>query len=158
MAKAAGRHAPAKRGSETAQNGATQLTSETDSFTGVLASGNVTLTIDQSILGASNLSGTFDGSVLTSSIPNSDGTLQQVTLRPASLSDYDHDVAALKVVAQQNLLAQQQAQRQQAVAAARAEAAKQVDDAISAVQGDMQGLAQDSSFSDVLSQVAGAPA
>ena len=69
------------------QNGATQLTSETDSFTGVLASGNVTLTIDQSILGASNLSGTFDGSVLTLSIPSSDGTLQQVTLKPASLSD-----------------------------------------------------------------------
>lgn len=136
------------------QPNATKVTNESQPFTGTLAGGDVTLVVGQSFLGATNISGTFDGSTLTLSIPNSDGSLAQIVLRPASLSGYNHDIAALKGVAQQNLAAQQQAQRQQAVAAAQAAARQQVDKAIAAVQSDLQGLSQDSNFSNVLAGVA----
>ncbi len=134
-------------------NGATEVKSETDSFTGVLSNGNVTLTIDKSVLGATNLSGTFDGSTLTLSIPNPDGSLGQAQLTSAALSDYNSDVAALQSQAGQNLSAQQQAQQQQQAAQALAAAEKKVDGAIATVEDDLQGLTQDTDFSSELGGV-----
>jgi hypothetical protein len=124
----------------------TKLETATYSITGVVANGNVTLTLDQSVLGTTNLSGTFNGSVVTLDIPEPDGTITQATFSPATLSDYNNDVSSLQGRAQQ-------AQAQAATNAATAQHEQEVDNAVSAVEKDLSNLSQDDDFSSVLSQV-----
>ena len=134
-------------------NDATQVTTETHSITGVLANGSVTLTLDKSVLGTTNLSGTFNGSALTLNVPEADGTITQATFSPASLSDYNGDVSTLQNQAGRARSAQQQAEQQQAEQQALAQAEKKVDDAVATVESDLSGLSHDTDFSSGLGEV-----
>jgi hypothetical protein len=143
----------------------TKVTTGTESLTGEISDGNITLTLDRSFLGATNLSGTFNGSLLVLGIPNNNGTINEVTFGPAAVSTYNKDADALNGDANRAQSAQQQVQRQtqaaqqkeQAAAAARAQVSQdqgQVNEDAEQVSQDISSLGSDDNFSSDVGGVA----
>lgn len=87
----------------------TQAQSDSHSFTGVISGSSITLTLDS----GTNLNGTLQGSQLTLSYPNSDGSLQTFAFTPSSVAAYNAAVANV-----QSSAGQAQTQKAQAQAAA----------------------------------------
>lgn len=131
----------------------TKVTTGTQSLTGEISDGNITLTLDQSFLGATNLSGTFSGSVLVLGIPNNNGTINEVTFAPATVSTYNRDADELNGDANRAQAAQQQAQ---AAAAAQAQVSQdqgKVSDDAQAVTEDISSMSTDENFSSDIGSV-----
>ena len=138
-------------------------------FTGTLNGSQVSLNFG-SFLGIPEIiTGTFDGNTLTLAIPEQNGQLSSVVFNPASIDDYNKVVSTFEGnIAQQanNATAtvqtqETQAQNQQATATtlesqqqAVTYANNALSSALSNLQSDTNGLANDTTFKDVLQSYA----
>jgi hypothetical protein len=118
----------------------THAQSESHSFTGVISGSSVTLTLDS----GTNWNGTLNGSNVTLSYANSDGSLQTFDFHPGSVAEYNAAVANVQGSAGQ---AQTHKAQAQAAVAARARSVAQdqqnrqiLDGDVSQVQTDLGDL------------------
>lgn len=134
----------------------TTVTTFNAAFTGTINGNQLTLTFPAGLGFATALSGNFSGNHIQLSIPQTDGTLATEDFAPSDTNAYNSGVNALQQRAAQALADQQAAaaaalaaQQAAAAAAAAAQQAAQaraaLDQAISAVKGDLTSLSQDAS-------------
>jgi cob(I)alamin adenosyltransferase len=129
----------------------TQAQSESHPVTGIISGSSITLTIDS----GDNWNGTLEGSRLTLSYANNDGSLKTFDFRPASVDDYNAAVANVQASAGEAQSQRQQAQAAQQARAAAQRARQQARDSANAVLGDMSALSDKvSSLKSDLAQVA----
>jgi hypothetical protein len=105
-------------------------------FSGVINGASITLTIPAGLGFQTSVSGEWQGSTITLSVPQQDGTLASVDFTPADTSKYNAAVDALQGQAQA-------AQQQQAEASASAAAAEQQQAADNALSSLAQTVSRD---------------
>lgn len=122
----------------------TATTPQREAVQGTIQGSNLTLNVTpDGLYGASDLTGTLEGSGFVVSIPNSQGALIPVTFSAGSVADYDTDLAVLDGQATQASNVQAQAQARQQAAAALASQEQQAQRDASTVAGDISGLQGD---------------
>ncbi|MHB1721182.1 MAG: hypothetical protein ACYCS4_13985 [Acidimicrobiales bacterium] len=123
------------------------------SFTGIVSGSSVTLTFSNGLFGATNLTGTLNGSTLVLSGPGSGGSLVDFTFSASSVGAYNEAVAKLN----KSAAAAYRKEQQQAAAAAAAQAQKKADQAVEAagstLSSDLSTLAQDATFTSQLASM-----
>ena len=115
---------------------AQKLTVSSAPFTGVMSGSSVRLTFGSLYFLHANARGTLNGSVLTMTVPASDGKVQRASFSPSDKAGYGDAIAALRTrIRHANLLAAKQLARQRRQPAhAQAEQGAQL--ALSALQND----------------------
>lgn len=121
---------------------ATNVQPEHAAFTGALDGSALTITFAEGFGFATSLAGTVSGSTLSLQIPQSDGSMTLIALRPGTVSDYNQDVLALQNAASSNAQAARVAAEQSAAAAATQAAEQRIDSAGTQVASDMSGIDQ----------------
>ncbi|WP_052207226.1 hypothetical protein [Sinomonas humi] len=96
-----------------------------DSFTGTISGSSATLTFSGVLGATSNLSASLQGGNIIMSFPQSNGTIDTVTMTPGSVAQYNEDVSSLNGQAQANA----QASASAAAAAAQASASAAAEEA-----------------------------
>lgn len=139
------------------------------SFTGTLSGSQISLNFGNFLGIPDIITGTFDGSTLKLSLPDSNGQIESVVFQGASISDYNNAVASFesnveKEANQATATAQAQeieAQNEQATATtieseqqAVTDANNALSSALSNLQSDTNNLANDTNFKDVLQSYA----
>jgi hypothetical protein len=110
----------------------TSVTTYDVAFTGTVGGHSVSLTFTRLLGSATTVAGQLGGSNSVLSLPQSDGSLQSITLHPAATAEYNADLVALRTTANANQQAADQASvvaAQSAAAAAAQVAANQAVDA-----------------------------
>lgn len=111
----------------------TTTKAEHAAFTGTVDGSAVTIRIDGALGSVGSLSGTLTSTEMSLHVPNDNGTMYTLTLRPGSVDAYNRKVGALQSQARQALTELQDAQAKEAQAAADAESSGKIDAAATKV-------------------------
>lgn len=121
----------------------TTVTTFNAAFTGTTDGTAITLTFPQGLGFATSVSGSYSGDHINLSVPQTDGTLATEDFAPSDTNAYNTAVHALQQQAQQTQAARQAATAAQQQAQLEADERAVVDHTISAVNGDLNAVAND---------------
>lgn len=121
----------------------TKVSSVNASFTGATDGNSITLTFQEGLGFATSMSGSYSGSDINLSIPQTDGTLVTARFSPSNTDTYNSAVQALQQKAQQASADQQAQQAAQQQAQLEADERASVDKAVASVNNDLKGVIND---------------
>lgn len=101
---------------------ATSVSNQNTAFMGSISGRSVSLSFNALLGLTTTVAGQLNGSSIVLSVPQKDGSLQSIALRPATTADYNTDVSTLQTTASANQQAADQASASAAESAAAASA------------------------------------
>jgi hypothetical protein len=139
-------------------NGSEQVNSTHGSFTGTLSNGQVSLSFSGYLGYSSIITGTYDGTNLTLSLPTSNGGMGSFSFVPATNDDFNAAVAKLQAQANNDMATVSAISAQATTIATQQQAVTDANNAVSNdlsnIQGDVSSLNQAATFDSVFSSYA----